>query len=646
MGMIFFGLLPFLGLAATVAGIWKKGRDPFDAISKGALIWGTFLAAITSLLSLFSLLSFGYLLFLWLAYCLFFVYRFFRGGWERPALPGLAWPYFVVAAILVLTFLTAVFYPPNNWDSMTYHMARVAHWWQNQSIRPYFTYIPRQIEMAPFAETAILHSYALAKSDLFANIPQWLAFAGTICLAGGIATQLGCQSTGRTAAVLFTTTLPMAILQATSTQNDLIVAFWMLCVAYRYCLWRENPIWTNAVLFGLAVGLAIATKGTAFIFCFPFVVVFAFRSCANPGKLLPKAVIAGILSLAIFGPHFLFLYRATGKPIAGSSTATMVREPTFPRFLVIAAGNLLSNNIIGKKTATELYRRFAGALGIPERDPDTYYYAIAPDFKGYSMHEDTAQHFLHLPAALVAVAYVAIRGGRAARRYCLVWAAAVLLFCTFLKWQPWITRLQLPLLALAAPMFGVMIERMRSRRLANFLFVAFILWSVRPVFGNPSRPLLPRIRIRDGRLQGGEIDWLDNREKVYFTGREDLYAAYASQVAALAAANPESIGLVLGEDSWEYPLWPMLRDRLGHLPAIGHVPMPPQAPASRKYDNPPWQGGIWPETLFVLDSVMPWESDAARAVNPRVYASRDGGYVLLENTTGPKHRSRGQSAGE
>lgn len=628
---ILLGMLPFVGLAVTIAGVWQKGREPFDIITRGALIWGTFLAVATYLLSLFSLLSFGCVLFIWLAYSICFGYQCFHRDWPALAFPRVSWYHYVVATILALTLLTALLYPPNTWDSMTYHMPRVLHWWQNHGILPYFTNNSRQIEMPPFAEMVILHSYALAESDCFANLPQWLSFAGVICLASAVAMQLGGKTASRIAAAVFMATLPMGILQATSTQNDLMVAFWILCVACRYYAWRDNPIWTNASLFGLAVGLAIATKGTAFIICFPFVAIFAMQSCIRPRMLFPKAVVAGTLAFAVFAPNFLFLHHSTGKLSGEASAATMVHEPTVARFMTIATANLLSHNIVKTKAVSALHRRVASALGIPERDPGTYFNAIQPGFSGLNAHEDNAQNLFHLPAALIAAAWVALHGGHAARRHCLIWAAAAILFCTFVKWQPWITRLQLPLFALAAPMFGLLVDKIRGKVTPFLLFAALMaFYSVRPLVNNPSRPLVPQIRMRQWRLQVGGIDWLDNREKLYFMNRRDLYEAYAKQVDALAAVKPGTVGLVMGGDSWEYPLWPMLRDRLGHSPKMRYIPMPPQIPTVRAFDNPPWEGGEWPESLFVLDMAMPWEDDAARAVNPRAYVLRDGKYTMLD----------------
>lgn len=56
----------------------------------------------------------------------------------RLALPAGAFNRAMIGAIAVLvgvSFVVAVIAPPNNYDSMTYHMSRVAHWAHNRGVK-------------------------------------------------------------------------------------------------------------------------------------------------------------------------------------------------------------------------------------------------------------------------------------------------------------------------------------------------------------------------------------------------------------------------------------------------------------------------------------------------------------------------------
>ena len=90
---------------------------------------------------------------------------------------------FLFIIILVPLLLLAVFIPPNNWDSMAYHLPRIQHWLQNGNIYPYPTNITRQIATSPLSEYIILNLQLLSSSDFFANLVQYIALINIIFLA-------------------------------------------------------------------------------------------------------------------------------------------------------------------------------------------------------------------------------------------------------------------------------------------------------------------------------------------------------------------------------------------------------------------------------------------------------------------------------
>src|SRR5207302_6640370 len=68
-----------------------------------------------------------------------------------PALPSLR-PYLLVLPLLGLflaELLIALWYPPNNYDSQTYHLPKIEHWVVQRDVSFYPTAIHRQLSMAP-----------------------------------------------------------------------------------------------------------------------------------------------------------------------------------------------------------------------------------------------------------------------------------------------------------------------------------------------------------------------------------------------------------------------------------------------------------------------------------------------------------------
>jgi hypothetical protein len=138
------------------------------AILVVAVSGGLALAASTELLSLLGGLTFSWLLASWVVVltAAWVFLASLRGCWvlrraDRLPLPrGLdlviaGW----VAIVVALSGAVALFAVPIAWDSMSYHLARVAHWSQNHAVAFYPTHIVRQLYQPPLAEYAILHLY-------------------------------------------------------------------------------------------------------------------------------------------------------------------------------------------------------------------------------------------------------------------------------------------------------------------------------------------------------------------------------------------------------------------------------------------------------------------------------------------------------
>src|SRR5262245_35403163 len=170
-----------------------------------------------------------------------------------------------IGFIVSLTGLIALVAPPNTYDSMTYHLGRVVHWIQNHDVRPYPTNIDRQLYNPPWAEFAISHFHILSGGDRLANAVQWLSMLGSIVGVSLIAKQLGGSWDCQVLASLVALCLPMGILQASSTQNDYVVTFWLVCFAYYVFLILQvvqgpSSFWLQAILAGISLGLALLTK--------------------------------------------------------------------------------------------------------------------------------------------------------------------------------------------------------------------------------------------------------------------------------------------------------------------------------------------------------------------------------------------------
>lgn len=99
--------------------------------------------------------------------------------------------------IVIAVGVVAIVAPPNNWDSMNYHLARVMHWIQNRSVEAYPAHYLPQIYIMPWSAYAIAHFQILSNGDRFANLVQWLTMIGSIIGVSLIAQELGANIRGQ-----------------------------------------------------------------------------------------------------------------------------------------------------------------------------------------------------------------------------------------------------------------------------------------------------------------------------------------------------------------------------------------------------------------------------------------------------------------
>jgi hypothetical protein len=203
-----------------------------------------------------------------------------------------------ISGILLLLFIIAVVSPPNNVDSFIYHMSRVVHWAQNQSLRHYPTYRDHQLIKPIWAESAILHMRILWGSDRPANLVQWFSMVGSVIGVTGIASLFGANRKGKWLAAIFAVTIPMGILQSTSTQNDYATAFWVVCMAYFVVLSMKRELSKfEFVCLALSFGLGVLTKGTFFVYFPPLLALFFLARLRKRGFL--KSAAYGLILILV-----------------------------------------------------------------------------------------------------------------------------------------------------------------------------------------------------------------------------------------------------------------------------------------------------------------------------------------------------------
>ena len=496
-----------------------------------------------------------------------------------------------IALIAVVTLAVAVVAPPNTWDSMTYHMPRVVQWAAHGSVEHYPTSVDRQLWQPPFAEYLVLLLQVVLGGDRLANLPAWLAAAGSIVAVVEIARLLGCSPRVRRLAALAAATLPGLVLEATSTQTDVAAAFWIAVTAYLALAEWVAPTgsWSAFGWLGAALGLALGTKGMGLPFGLPWLLVAlapAIRARRYGVALRDVAVVVGAV-VALDGGLWLRNVLVFNGPLGPTNVQTLLRPAGLDPRLV--ATNLLANLGIHAGTPwpvvnAGLTRAIAGVHAMLGLDVAELY----PFFGGYRVdewntHENVAGDPVQLVLAVIglALALAAWRRCRPlVRAYLIGLGLSVLLLAAGVRWQPFNARLHLPLFVVLAP--GIAMTMARFGRLGlGFAATALVVASLPPLFVNATRPVVVSPWAPFAMAEVESVFSVPRVEQ-YFASRRDVMPPYVHLVATLRSLACDTVRVKTGYDGWEYPLWILLNaPRLDHAfvvnasTEIGEVPLAP-----------------------------------------------------------------------
>ena len=159
---------------------------------------------------------------------------------------------------------------------MTYHMSRIQYWIQNNDVGFFTTNNIRQNLMSPFSGFVLLNLQILSNSDLFANLLQWVSLIICMLIISLICKEFGLNKRLQLISAFFICSMPTAILEASSTQNDLLLSSYVLLFYYYQLLTIKNPSSINIIFSGLSLGLGILTKGPLIYFFFQLELLFSF----------------------------------------------------------------------------------------------------------------------------------------------------------------------------------------------------------------------------------------------------------------------------------------------------------------------------------------------------------------------------------
>lgn len=570
----------FLVLRRFFPGDWRP------AFSRAAVAWGVYMVAATELLSLFRLVTVSGLAFAWALPCLV------SAGWllwdqrrrgQSPGekslqpedfrhtfarlLPG-AWPdrllLFGLLAVLAITALVAWFSPPQTWDSLNYHLSRVARWAQEGAVVHYPTGIAVQNLIPPGSEMIMLQFYVLQQGDRWVTFVSWFAMLGSLIGVSWIARLLGCNLRGQLLAAVFLGTLPMGIIQASSTISDYVVALWVVCAVAESMDVFVNSVRSDRLVFaGLAAGLAVLAKPTAVPYLVPLAILLAvvLLKRIRLGRSLAWGLLALALVVALSAGHMARNIRFYGDPLG--TRGQIDRHRNQLANLQGTTSNLIRNFGMHLGTPWPYVNKGLGVaiqqahqwLELDINDRRTTAFGVFR-LRRVNTAEDIAGNPMQAYFILLAVPLLVLgrkRLGRPTLVYALVALSSLIVFSWLFKWLGFAGRYHVAYFALFAPVAGRLLTSLLPKDWSAAVGGVFLLTAWPWLFSIQSRPLIP---VEGDSLTGSIL--VEPRQRLYFANARYLADSYSSLVGTIEEAHCDQIGIALGGNSPEYLFWVLL----------------------------------------------------------------------------------------
>ncbi|TLU88869.1 glycosyltransferase family 39 protein [Dyadobacter sediminis] len=380
-----------------------------------------------------------------------------------------------------ITFLVAVIAPPNNMDALSYHLSRLGYWIQNGNVEHYASHIERAISFSPFSEYIHLHTFLLLGNERVFQLVQWLCLAGILAYISLLVELFSGTRSAMRIALCFAATLPIVVLESMTTQNDLVVAFFILASAFYVFDYAKNRSRSALILLVLSVSLGMMTKGTFVFYALPFGLYLFFFMFFRQDLRKSLAYAVAYLTLGVLWinmPFWLRTYELFQTPI-GTVTNGNKNDFGNPAGFIssVSKHTFLHLGFISPQNRYNAFmeaqlKSIHEAVGVPLHES-----GYGMDFKmnKLNFNEDFAHNFIGMLLILLSLPLLLLTNiSRNARWYAGLAFASFLVFCLFISYQVYGSRLHIPFFLLISPVIGLVYSSVLKFVLTRFLLI--ILW--------------------------------------------------------------------------------------------------------------------------------------------------------------------------
>lgn len=481
----------------------------------------------------------------------------------------------LILILLVVASLSAAFTVPNNWDSMTYHLPRMEHWFQNHSLWFYNTNNDRQLYMQGVNSLLYLILKSIGIGEVFYNFIQLISLFAIVLIIWSCLHRFKVNSQFSLSLILILVSVPNLVTESPTTQTDILAA---LTVLLNFVFLIEIILKSNYQMmhffYGLSFAVATFTKGTVFPYLLVSGLVYAFLVVLRDKKIFEAERIV-VLPATLLLNAFLWLQSiAKYGNISGPQTTMnyFVQSPVSsgasPRDVAAAFIHFFTYNFqtFFYSVNDLIYRvafKLASVINVdllnesnswPDWDPITHKitYIFSPSF-GVNEDSATSPHFnfIFTASLLLFLFFMRKREWPNAQ----IALAPTLYFVTvivFLRWNPYLGRYFIPAAVLAVLAIGILFKPGKKTITVVALFSTMSFIYATPfALMSQNRP-----------FWGENSIFYNSINEERFISRPDLVRDFDKLEDRIRESKPTSIEIAVGGNQWEYPIW-ALANRIG-----------------------------------------------------------------------------------
>ena len=507
--------------------------------------------------------------------------RIFLNFYNNLEIPKIIKIVMIACLIIIIftTFFIGMVVPPNNYDSMVYHLARAGFWNQNQTINHFYTTVEYQNESPPNAEIMLLWIMIFTNSGMIVFLVQWFSFIIILFALYKLLRLIGYNQTISFISVFIFSTFDIVILEANTTQNDLVAAcFIILSFYFLLKILKSIEIkFIYFVLFGFSVGLAIGAKGYSYFFIPGFILfIIIYLLFFEKNKKLKYLKLIYILSFSILGVTLFSSYNliqnfySYGNIFTSPSSnfKLSVQNPTFKTLIsnifrqsaFFYQYNELDHGVISniiKRIVIDVHTKLNMDISSPDTSPLGYFFY----FPGLKINWDEGYFglicfFFVLPSLFYTLILSLLtriwkKSSEMILRFklslltFLIPTIFFLLFCLIIRWQPYCGRMMIGLVLFLMILFSEFLDILKSMKfrlifiiISVILIFGSIISSIKPLFNNDYIKL-----ITPGAFSGAYED------------RQADYTKKGKILADEILGKSSRLGLILKGGDWVYVLF-------------------------------------------------------------------------------------------